>query len=312
MPDRLDPAPLLVLTGATGFIGRRLQTVCLRAGYRVRALVRPESKNLANVITGCEPCLVRLSDPAALSEAISDAEAVVYCAGAVRGLAAADFASANVKGVEDVAQALERLPSRPPLLLISSLAASHPELSHYAKSKFMGEQVLRARPGLAWTILRPPAVYGPGDRELKPLLRSMRRGIAPVPGPPNQRLSLLHVDDLGTAVIAWLNNPEPCEHRVYSIDDGRAGGYDWPAIVSAVSTGRTFRLHLPKRVLSFAAAANGLGARVFRYSPMLTRGKVRELRHERWLCDNSPFTSATGWVPTVALEQGVNRLFEPS
>lgn len=312
MTDRLDPAPLLVLTGATGFIGRRLQTVCLRAGYRVRALVRPESKKLGNLVAGCEPCLVRLSDPAALSQAVSNAKAVIYCAGAVRGLTPMDFAPANVDGVENIAQALERLPSRPPLLLISSLAASQPELSHYANSKRMGEQMLHARPGLAWTIFRPPAVYGPGDRELEPLLRSIRNGIALVPGPLNQRLSLLHVDDLGSAVAAWLNSPETCEHRVYAIDDGRAGGYDWPAIVAAVSTGRTFRLHLPKLVLSFAAAVNGLGARIFRYSPMLTRGKVRELRHERWLCDNAPFTSATGWVPTVALEQGVSRLFGPA
>lgn len=305
-----DARPV-VLTGATGFIGRHLQARLLAQGLPVRALVRPRSRNLAQLHPACEALQVALDDNAALTRALADARAVIYAAGSVRGARPEHFHQANVAGVERTAQALAALAEPPPLLLLSSLAASRPELSDYAASKAAGERALARHPGLPWTILRPPAVYGPGDREMLPLLVWIRRGVMLVPGPAGQRLSLLHVEDLAAAALAWLQGWPNCRDGTYAIDDGHPGGYDWPAIAEAVA-GRPLRpLRLPGAALHALAGANRWLALALGYAPMLTPGKARELTHPAWLgTDNPAFEAATGWRPAIGLAEGARRLFE--
>ena len=309
MDEAGAPAPLIALTGATGFIGQQLQKRLLADGYRVRALVRPDSRNLDRLQPGCEAAPVQLDDRAALHDVLADVSAVVYCAGSVRGRGPEDFAAANIDGLRHLAAVSSSLSTPPAVLLISSLAASRPEVSSYAASKAAGERVLREHENLAWTILRPPAVYGPGDKEMRPILAWLRRGIAFVPGPPGQRLSLLYVEDLATAVVAWIRAGTACRHQLYSVDDGYPGGYDWSGMARAVGEGRVRQLRVPAVLLRLAASVNWGLSRLLGYAPMLTPGKVRELTQESWVCDNEAFTRATGWTPAVDLGEGARRMF---
>ncbi|MGD9022009.1 MAG: NAD(P)-dependent oxidoreductase [Lysobacterales bacterium] len=312
MPNRPDPVPAsapIFVPGATGFIGRRLVAYLLDAGYGVRAAIRPDRDRDERLPPACEQFPVGLTDTDTLEEAVAGCSAVVYCAGSVRGRGARDFELANVHGVTAMAEVLERGADPPPLLLLSSLAASRPELSDYARSKADGERVLQTCPSMPWTILRPPAVYGPGDREMLPLLRLARGGWVVRPGPREQRLSLLHVDDLVTAVRAWLAAPDACLHRVYAIDDGTPGGYGWPDIGRALGHDRPRVIGLPRVLLNAAAHANLFLSRLLHYAPMLTPGKVRELVQPAWLCDNSIFSATTGWQPVLDLERGARPLF---
>lgn len=304
------PAPVapVFITGATGFIGQHLVSALLQQGRIVRALVRPGRNPDKRLPTACEQCPADLADADGLATAIDGCAAVIYCAGSVRGSGPDDFSNANINGVRATLEALGRVPEPPPLLLISSLAASRPQLSHYSFSKHMGEQLLRDSPSLAWTILRPPAVYGPGDKEMLPILKLARRGLLVHAGPKEQRLSLLHVDDLTRAVLAWLAAWQNCLHETYAIDDGKQGGYDWPAIGEAVSSGKYRLLKLPRLLLDTVAKMNLLLARLLRYQPMLTPGKVRELVQADWLGDNSGFTTATGWEPNLDLYRGAQQL----
>lgn len=312
-PDLQALSKTIFITGATGFIGRRLATVLLEQGYHVRVLVRPDKNADNRVPQTCEQIPASLTDINRLTPAIAESSAVIYCAGSVRGRNPEDFATANIRGVEAMLKALERVDdisgSTPPLLLLSSLAASRPTLSDYAHSKFQGEQLLRDRPKLPWTIMRPPAVYGPGDREMLPLLKMIRRGLLTHVGPAEQRLSLIHVDDLASAIVSCLSAPQHCMHKTFAIDDGTAGGYSWQAIGEAVSDGTFLKLRVPQLLLKMTARANLLISSILRYQPMLTPGKVRELLQPDWLCDNQEFTAATGWEPRVDLKQGVKHLF---
>lgn len=316
--SRATPAPRrVVLTGATGFVGQRLQRHLLAEGHTVRALVRPglnrsQSDRSSQLQPGCEPVFTHLHDSAALANALADADALIYCAGSVRGRVPDDFRPANVAGVEHVAQVLRQ--SRPdlPLLLVSSLAASRPELSDYALTKHEGERVLDAFDELNWTIFRPPALYGPGDREMLPILHWLRHGIAPVPGPLDQRLSLLHVDDFARAALAWLAATAACRHGTYAIHDGTPDGYDWPAMGRAVAQREVRLLPVPASLLRTAGQLNRLLSLALGYAPMLTPGKVRELCAPHWLGDNRAFHAATGWTPAIDLGQGAAQLFGTS
>jgi len=255
-----------------------------------------------------------LNDSHALAALVAGAHAVVHCAGIVRGARRSDFDSVNAEGAGRVAVAAAGLAPKPRFLSISSLAARMPELSDYAASKRLGESAVQtAAQDMRWTILRPPAVYGPGDRELAPLFRCIARGFAPVPVPAKGHFSLLHVDDLAAAVLCWLT-ADAGYGRIFELDDGRPGGYDWDAVLTVAgrALGRAEpvrRVPVPVPLLRIAAWANLGTARVLGYAPMLTPGKIRELTHPDWLCDSHDFINATGWRPTVSLESGLARTY---
>ena len=295
----------VALTGGTGFIGRTLARRLAAAGFQVRALVRPTS-GVAPLPAGIERVVGSLDDVESLGRLVRGARAVVHCAGVVRGASARDFDPVNVDGVARLARvALAERPV-PPIVHLSSLAARHPELSPYAASKRGGEQALLAAP--AWTVLRPPVVYGPGDRELLPLLRWMARGIAPMVGSAGGRFSLIYVDDLAEAVARLVSLG--ATGRVFELDDGRPSGYAMDDVVAAAERyrGRTVvRVSVPAGLLGGLSRLNVLGARLRGRAPMLTPGKVREIFHPRWTCDNTALIDATGWRPRIGLDEGLRR-----
>ena len=294
----------VALTGATGFIGRTLGRRLQAAGFLVRALVRPTSD--VPLPAGFERVVGSLQDAESLARLVRGVRAVVHCAGAVRGASARDFDPVNVDGVVRLARAILAERPAPPIVHLSSLAARHPELSPYAASKRGGEQALLAAP--AWTVLRPPVVYGPGDRELLPVLRWMIRGIAPIVGAPQGRFSLIYVDDLAEAVVRLVAMGGT--GRVFELDDGRPSGYALDDLVAAAERYRSravVRVSVPAGLLDGLSRLNVLGARLRGRAPMLTPGKVRELFHPQWTCDNTALADATGWRPRIRLDEGLRR-----
>jgi nucleoside-diphosphate-sugar epimerase len=303
----------LALTGATGFIGTTLLRRLNLAGWRVRALHRAPTPRTRLAVDENQVRWIRgsLDDLESLKRLLTDAEAVVHCAGAVRGASADAFNHVNVDGVAQLVQAAQQMHPAPRFLLISSLAAREPGVSWYASSKRKGEEVLLLAAGrISGTILRPPVVYGPGDRETLPLLKWMQRGFAPVVGNGMPRFSMIFAEDLAAAVQCLLDRadwmPGPFE-----LHDGHAPGYTWQDVIDAVALviGRTVRrLSIPMAVLKAAAHGNLVMARLFGYAPMLTPGKVGELAHPDWVCDNSALKRTTGWEPRVGLEEGMRRM----
>jgi len=301
---------IVALTGAGGFIGTALREQLLAAGYGVRALYRPRRGRVLQKAAGLQWIAGDVNDRVALAALMQGVEAVVHCAGAVRGARRSDFDRVNEKGVLDTVAAAKREPGCRRFLLFSSLAAREPQLSDYAGSKRRGEVVLEANAGhLAWVVLRPPAVYGPGDREMLPLFQSMARGLALIPGSGLGRFSLIHVADLVSAVLAWLA-ANGDSGNTYTLDDGHEGGYDWDTVLATASrvlrdNAPIRRLRIPAQLLRFFGGANLAAARVLGYAPMLTPGKVRELTHSDWVCDGNAFAQATGWRPAFDFERGL-------
>nr|WP_254063466.1 NAD-dependent epimerase/dehydratase family protein [Rhodanobacter sp. L36] len=301
---------MVALTGATGFIGTTLRKQLLAAGYDVHALYRPRNGRALRDEPGLTWVPGELADHDALSNLMKDAQAVVHCAGSVRGARRSDFDRVNADGVRDAAQAADRTPGCQRFLLLSSLAAREPHLSDYAGSKRRGERALEASAGrLHWDALRPPAVYGPGDREMLPLFQSMARGLAPIPGNGRGRFSLIHVTDLASAVVAWLKAGTG-SGNTYELDDGHENGYDWNTVLGTAAhvlrgNAPIRRVPIPAPCLRLVGGVNLVAARVFGYAPMLTPGKVREITHPDWVCDGSAFAGATGWRPTIGFERGL-------
>jgi len=234
----------------------------------------------------------------------------VHCAGVVRGACQDDFDRVNVQGLAHLVEAMSKTDQAPPLFYLSSLAAREPGLSFYANSKYKSEQWLAEYAAeVRWLALRPPAVYGPGDRELMPLFHLMSKGVAPVLGSRVSRFSMVYVEDIAHLVLAWLQQDTKAS-GIFTLDDGQPGGYSWSdvsAVVSDLCQRRVREIRLPAPLLSVPAWVNRGLARWFGYAPMLTPEKLRELRHPDWVCDNHAIRQVIDWQPRFRLEQGLAR-----
>jgi nucleoside-diphosphate-sugar epimerase len=251
-----------------------------------------------------------LENVAALNQLVADCDAVVHGAGAVRGNSQSDFDRVNVAGTANLLAAISAQTQPPRLLLLSSIVAREPQLSWYSHSKREGEKLLEQLSTRHWIILRPPAVYGPGDKEMLPIFQCMQRGVAPVPGSPDARTSLIHVTDLVHAIVACLQN-EGANGQILALCDTRHNGYSWRdmADIAGEHWSRRVRIwSIPRWLLDGAATVNSIAARITRSAPMLTPPKLRELRHEDWVVDNGAITAATGWTPAMGLQEGLKQL----
>jgi nucleoside-diphosphate-sugar epimerase len=278
----VDPE-LVALTGATGFVGRHLAGRLRARGLRVRALVRRDDPGLDAL--GVELVCGDLANEAALEALVAGVGTVVHAAGLVRARRSVEFESANVRGTARLAEATRRRAEGARFVLVSSLAARAPAVSAYARSKRRAEEELRRRAdGLRATILRPPALYGPGDRATFPILAQLARGFLVAPRAPANRFSLLFVDDLAELLAELVAEPN-VPAGPFEPDDGTPGGYTWRDLAerAAERTGRRVRLvELPRSVLAAAAWLAEIGARPLGAVPPLSRGKVAELFHPDW------------------------------
>jgi 2-alkyl-3-oxoalkanoate reductase len=298
-------APVAV-TGASGFIGQALARRLSRSGFRVRALCRRPEPSLGH--RGVEVVLGALEDAESLEQLLDGTEAVVHAAGAVRARSRRQFDTVNRAGTAKLLAALAsgRRPQR--FILLSSLAAREPALSAYARSKRMAEQEVEAcRTRLRDVcILRPPAVYGPGDRGTLAIFRQLARRLLLVPAPSDARFSLLFVEDLA-GLVERLLEVSGWNGITLEPDDGRPGGYGWHdlAAIASRSLGSPVRTWSPPGPLVWMAAGLSEAYGALRRQPAaLGFGKLRELRHPDWVCQPIEFVGLDEWTSRTQFEDG--------
>lgn len=305
MVSRKSPEKLIALTGATGFVGGHIMRGALKAGHRVRALTRRPVPEIENV----EWVKGDLANEQALSALFDRADAFIHTAGLVKARSEADFFTVNTAAVSKILKlgGKAKTSENFHFILVSSLAARHPELSPYAKSKRGGEQALaKAAPDFPFTIVRPPAVYGPGDKEILKLFKAMKRGFAPVAGDDENVFSLVHVRDLAGAILCALHH-EPAFGATLEPDDGKKSGYtikDVARVAEKVLERKITTLEIPGPVLHLFAAANEMFARFGSEPAILSRHKVRELVHPNWVSDQTSKRKIAHWDPEIDLETG--------
>jgi len=267
---------LVAITGATGFVGQALIDRALEAGVEVRALARSEQPPRKGVtwIQG------DLANTRALARLTKGAEAVIHVAGVINAADAAGFEEGNVTGTLGMIEAARKA-GVPRFVFVSSLSAREPKLSDYGASKAKAEKLVKAS-GLDWTIVRPPAIYGPRDREMFELFRFARWGVLPMP-PRQGRASLIHVDDLARLLVALVPPARNTTHKVFEPDDGRPGGWSHYELARAVGWAmgrRPYVLHLSEAMLR---RVSWLEARLRPGKAKLTADRIGYMVHPDWV-----------------------------
>ncbi|MGE0179998.1 MAG: NAD-dependent epimerase/dehydratase family protein [Sphingomonas sp.] len=294
-------ASTLAITGATGFVGSRLLEMARAADHQVRALTRGPRPRTDGV-TWIEGALDRPETLATLAEG---ADAVVHVAGLINAPDRETFDAVNVAGTAHMIDAA-RAAGIHRFIHISSLAAREPGLSDYGGSKARSEQVAAAS-GLDWTILRPPAVYGPGDRETFELFKMARRGFVALP--PRGHFSIIHVDDLAGLILALIDAPET-HGETYEPDDGREGGWEhrhFARTLSRLFGKRAATVAMPAPVLKGVARLDRL---VRRGKAKLTPDRARYFSHPDWVAAAERRPPARLWTPKVRTPTGLKATAE--
>lgn len=294
----------VAVTGATGFVGRHLVAALARAGWQVRVLMRRDP--VVAEWRGIAPQVIAgdLRDVAALEALVEGVDSVVHVAGLIKAARRRAFFDVNVSGSVALAEAITRRAPAARLLHVSTIAAREPQLSDYAASKRAGEDAVRRILGERATVIRPPAVYGPGDPESLVFFKLARGRRVPLAGPPAARAALIHVADLVSLMAAMLESPDG---GVWSAADARPDGYTWREVLAeaarAVGNPEAAFFQAPSALLRGVALAGDVG-RLFGSASMLNSLKLRELRHPDWSVPASQWARPAGWSPRFDLSGG--------
>jgi nucleoside-diphosphate-sugar epimerase len=304
---------VIAVTGATGFIGRRLVESLAGKGVEVRAIVRPESPN--PVPKGAIPIRAAL-DAAALSPAFAGADAVVHLAGVVLAARAAGYTAVNVDGTRAVASAARDAGAH--LVHISSLAAagaapaSAPRsetdasapVTPYGRSKLLSEQIVSAAEGLRWTTLRPGVVYGPGDRAVLTLFRAVHMGLVPLVGNVDAAYTFIHVDDCVRAIEAAIERQ--LDREVFFVGHpDPVGPLQLVESIRRALNRRAVFIRVPAPLGRLAALACDAVARTTNWPLPLNMWRYREMCAEGFVCRVDKLRDRLGVVAQVELESGL-------
>ena len=227
-------------------------------------------------------------------------DAVLHIAGITNALSKADFIAGNVDGTAAVLKAAEQSGVKR-FIHVSSLSAREPQLSDYGWSKAEAEKLVRAS-RLDWTMVRPPAIYGPGDVDHLDLFKAARLGIIPLP--PRGRISEIEVSDLARLLLA-LPNDQASIHATYEADDGREGGWsheDFARAIGAAMGRAVWPIHLPAAIVKLGAKGDRLlrGAKA-----KLTPDRAAYFCHPDWVIDPRNRPPASLWEPLVPTPLGL-------
>ncbi len=318
----------ILLTGSTGFIGQRLARRITERGDTLTALVRPTSKRGVLESLGARFAVGDLLTGEGLTEAVEGVDCVLHLAGVTKARGPEGYFQGNAEGTRRLVKAMAALATPPRLVFCSSLAAAGPSIpgrprreeelpapvSTYGRSKLGGEQAVREFAHLVPSIiLRPPIVYGPGDQEFLPSMLPMARlGVMLKSGFGPKHYSLIHVDDLCTALLAAAERgqtlrADDATAGVYTVSDGTEYRWEDFCLALAVALGRTRPtvVPVPETVSYVVGLGSELAARVRGTIPILNRDKVREMSCPAWTCSTERASKELGFNSAISLAQGL-------
>jgi nucleoside-diphosphate-sugar epimerase len=287
---------ILAVTGGTGFVGRRLINLAVQSGHQVRALTRRPQQ----AVDGVEWIEGDLGNRDVLERLVTSADAVIHVAGVINAPDAAGFEAGNVTGTLTMLAAATAAGAQR-FVHVSSLAAREPKLSQYGASKARSEELVEGS-GLDWVIVRPPAVYGPGDKETLELFKMARGG--QIFMPPAGRLSLIHVDDLARLLLTAAA-PDAPKKIVIEPDDGRPGGWSHREFGAALGKA----VGVPARTISTPRFLLAVGSRLDRLvrcdKAKLTPDRVAYFCHPDWVVSPDRAPPPALWQPLVPTLEGL-------
>ena len=315
---------IAVVTGSSGFIGSHLVEALLARGATVRALLRPETRLSARDPRVSYFTADLLDDRSVRQSPVwKDATHVFHVAGVTKRRTLAEFRYGNVIPVANIFAALTegRGARIQRVVLVSSQAAAGPALAldhpvteddpphpieAYGRSKLEAEQVaLRYGESIPVTIVRPSAVYGPRDADFLNIFKQATNRLAVFAAPADQLMSIVHVRDLVTAILAAAESPRARGRTYFVGSDAPVSWRTLYALIGEIASSRFRAVQLPQSLLQVAGHAGSALGRLIGRPVLLNANKVSLAAPSWWLCDSSRAHDELGWHPEISLQDGL-------
>jgi len=311
----------VLLTGASGFVGSHVLDSLRARGIAVAVLLRPTSDKsfLQQHLGSVEIRTGSISDPHSLRPAMEGITHVILCAGLTKARRISEFYQINHAGTRNVVEAINaRADQVQRLVHVSSLAAAGPALasapareenppnpvSEYGKSKLAGELVVRQKCRVPFTVIRPPAVYGPRDQGFLPLFKAVKSHVLPRPS-ARQALSLVFVKDLADAIVTCLDHPAAAGKVYFAAAREIVTGRRMAEEIAAQIGHWTLPCPLPTAALWPVCLFQELLSQLTGKPSILNLQKFADLRAAGWVCDPSLLEREAGYVCKTTLKEGI-------
>jgi nucleoside-diphosphate-sugar epimerase len=313
----------ILITGASGFIGYHLIKAAQKAGLEVHAAVRSTSK--LSQLDSLAPKYIYpdfRSENSLLKHLEEGQYAyILHAAGATKAKNQEEYNTINADYTRNLALAAAKLqPGLKKFVFLSSLAAQGPSayeefqlfsesrkpnpVTAYGKSKLLAEQYL-ADIDLPKVVLRPTAVYGPGEKDLFIVFKMLQDGLDAYIGKNPQRFSFVYVQDLVNAAMLALKSESKKEH-IYNISDGNVySRYELADTFKALLGKKTMRFHIPEGVVKMVANLMELAYANSEKAPVLNKEKLNELTAPNWACSIQAAQTDLNYLPVYNLKAGL-------
>ena len=313
-------SPRVLITGANGFVGARLCRAFLAAGFEVAAAVRRTSD--LSLLQGLklEYRYGDVAEPSTLRDVARGVDYVIHNAGLTRARRPEQFYQVNEHGCRAMLEAIVAdNPAVKKVVLVSSLAAigpatnGHPlceedpphPISEYGRSKLAGEQAAVALADrINVCIVRPPAVYGPGDRDIYSFFRAVRCGIRPYLGDMRRQIHLVHVDDLCRGILAAATADTKSGEAFFIAENRSYSMKELITVLHQVCGRRGLILPVPAGLVRAIAAVSETLCR----NPVLTRDKAGELL-AGWEVSTQKARRQLGFESSLPFEMGARETY---
>lgn len=315
----------IFVTGGTGFVGSHVVDALLAEGHDVVCLVRSPEK-AARVFPEQGPILVEgtLANERAITQGIAGADVVYHIAGLTTARSRDELFGVNAGATQRVvALAEQHAADLQRFIYVSSLAAAGPTrpghpldethppapISDYGRSKLEGEHAVQASP-LPWTVVRPPPVYGPRDREFLKVAKMVRSPVVPLMGRRDQEFSFIYVADL-TAALLHARHENGRDKTYFASHPETVTGesliHDIARAVLGPERAPPRLLPIPRFVTRGTLGAIGTAAKWLGRATVLNRDKANEFLAEAWTCSAKALRQDTGWEATTTSADGWER-----
>jgi nucleoside-diphosphate-sugar epimerase len=311
----------VLITGASGFLGYHLVQSAVEAGMEVFAAVRKNS-NIDHLSQfPLKYLFLNYEDPEQMSRLIAEnkIDFIVHSAGVTKAIRQQDYDQVNAAYTINLAKAAENAGGIcKKIVFISSLAAVGPlndvqqklteqSLPHpvtaYGRSKLLAENEL-AKISIPTTILRPTAIYGPRDKDIFIMLKTINNGMDPFIGKIFQQLSFVHAKDVATAAVNSLLLKNAV--GIYHITDGNCyNRYEFSDISKTILQRKAFRFHIPLPLVKSLAFLMEKANSWLNKPSVINREKLQELAAINWICDISKANKELNFTPQFNLKSGL-------
>jgi nucleoside-diphosphate-sugar epimerase len=320
-----DPRETVLITGANGFVGSRLCALLVEKGYQVIAQVRKTSDLSLLKDLKLEYRYGDVTQPETLPEMMRGVDYVIHNAGVIKARRRETYFAVNEQGTRDLLEAVvTHNPGVERVVYVSSVAAAGPSkpgqpvketdpphpITTYGESKLAGERVtLSYADRLPVTVVRPPGVYGPGDRGIYSMFKAVWLHFRPLIGDSRRKLQIVHVDDLCEGIACALKAPVK-SGGVYFIAEKDAYEYGELIDLLVAASGRqAIPLFLPSPLFRAIAAISEFAFKAVGATPLFTREKTREL-NASWEMDISRARAELGFESKIRFADGARETYE--